>query len=114
LRVSLNSAREECYAPYYRPRGYSLGEVVKSIKYARERGVYVALNLLSMPGVTDREEEVAAIVSLIAATGVNQVQFRNLNLDPDTYLATLPPALGEQVGIPALVAAIAATGVALR
>ncbi|MBT9135591.1 MAG: hypothetical protein DDT34_00651 [Firmicutes bacterium] len=51
---------------------------------------------------------------LIVATGVNQVQFRNLNLDPDLYLEVLPPAEGELLGMLQLVDAVASTGVSLR
>ncbi|MBT9153168.1 MAG: hypothetical protein DDT35_01397 [Firmicutes bacterium] len=114
LRISLNSARSACYTPYYRPGGYGLADVVESIRYARRHRVYVSLNLLAMPGITDRQEEVAAMKELIAATGVNQVQFRNLNLDPDLYLEVLPPAEGELLGMLQLVDAVASTGVSLR
>jgi len=114
LRVSLNSVRQESYDPYYRPAGYTLADVVKSIHYAREKNVYVSLNLLSMPGVTDREEEVAALLAFLTATKVNQVQFRNLNLDPDHYLAVQPRAQGEIIGMVALAESVQALGVSVR
>ena len=114
LRVSLNSVRSEAYDPYYRPAGYTLKDVKESICYARQKEVYVSLNLLSMPGVTDRQEEVAALLEFIAATKINQVQFRNLNLDPDHYLAVQPPAQGEIVGMLELAKAVQAAGVSVR
>ncbi|MBS4053970.1 MAG: radical SAM protein, partial [Thermaerobacter sp.] len=72
------------------------------------------LNLLSMPGVTDREEEVAALLAFLTATKVNQVQFRNLNLDPDHYLAVQPRAQGEIIGMVALAESVQALGVSVR
>ncbi len=114
LRVSLNSPRPKCYDPYYRQQSYDLGDVVRGIRYARSRGVFVSLNLLVMPGVSDREEEVAALQQFIRETGVNQVQFRNLNIDPDLYVGLLPQAEGEVLGLRGLLQAVRATGVSVR
>lgn len=85
LRVSLNSARPETYLRYYRPHGYSFAEVRQSIAEARRHGVFVSLNLLYFPGVSDSEEELAALIELITSHDVNFVQLRNLNIDPDLY-----------------------------
>jgi len=103
LRVSINSAVPETYHAYYRPGDYNLGDVRRSLALASQAGVYVSLNLLTFPGVNDREEELEALVELIAATGVKQVQLRNLNIDPDLYMAAIPPASGELLGITGLV-----------
>ncbi len=85
-RVSLNSASSDLYAAYYRPVGYGLAEVVRSMRVARERGAYLALNLLTFPGVTDREEEAERLCRLVAEVGVDQVQTRSLAIDPDVYM----------------------------
>lgn len=53
LRVSCNSAREALYQRYYRPAGYSFADVRASIREARQRGIFVSLNLLFFPGVTE-------------------------------------------------------------
>ncbi len=106
VRVSLISAREEVYDLYHRPRGYGLADVRASIKKAGRLGVYTSLNILVSPGLTDREEEVEALVRLIEETGVRMVQLRNLNIDPDFLFARLPPAGGGIVGIPGLIAAL--------
>lgn len=87
VRISLNSAVADLYAAYYRPSGYALPEVVRSIETARRHGAYVALNLLTFPGVTDREGEVVAMARLVKRTRVDQVQTRPLAIDPDVYLA---------------------------
>lgn len=103
MRVSTISARELIYNAYYRPRGYGFRDVCASMKAAGSRGVYVSLNLLLFPGLTDREEEVEALVELIKGQGVNMVQLRNLNIDPDLLMQKIPPAAGEIIGVPELI-----------
>jgi len=99
LRVSMNSAREECYTLYYRPQGYKLAQVRESIACARAAGVFVSVNLLYFPGVSDTEEEIAALVELIQTYRVHFLQLRNLNIDPELYMELLAPvALGPSVG----------------
>jgi pyruvate-formate lyase-activating enzyme len=99
LRVSMNSAREDCYAAYYRPQGYTLAQVRESMARAHAAGVFVSVNLLYFPGVSDTEEEIAALAELVQACGVNFLQLRSLNIDPELYMALLAPvALGPSVG----------------
>jgi len=43
------------------------------------------LNLLTHPGVTDEEEEVAAMESFLRESPVTMVQTRTLNIDPAVY-----------------------------
>jgi pyruvate-formate lyase-activating enzyme len=104
-RISLNSASPDLYAAWYRPRGYGLADVVRSVRAAKARGCWVALNLLTFPGVTDREGEVERLCALVADTGVDQVQTRPLALDPDVYVALARGvgAGGPAIGVRALV-----------
>jgi pyruvate-formate lyase-activating enzyme len=83
IRISLFSARPENYGWYHHPNGYGLSDVRDSAQYASDHGVTVAINLLFFPGYTNQREETAALYDFIAATGVKQVQIRNLNLDPE-------------------------------
>ncbi len=99
IRVSLNSAREEVYNPYYRPKDYRFSDVKESIRRAAAEGLFVSLNDLIFPGVTDRVEEMEALENLIEETGLHMVQAKNLCIDPQLYLKTIPPARGENVGI---------------
>ena len=85
LRVSLNSARDTLYTLYYRPT-YSLDDVRASIQEARKRHIWVSVNLLFFPGVTDTEEELEALARLVGENGVSMIQWRNLNIDPEWYL----------------------------
>jgi len=110
VRISLNSASPDLYAAYYRPTGYGLADVIRSVQVARRAGAYVALNLLTFPGVTDRAGEATALCRLVARTGVDQVQTRPLAIDPDVYLAVARGrgAGGDPMGVRRLVAALRA------
>lgn len=85
MRFSMNSAREEYYDKYYRPVGYSFSHVVESLRVAKQKGLFVMINYLVSPGLSDNIEEVEALVRLIGDTGVDMIQMRNLSIDPDFY-----------------------------
>jgi molybdenum cofactor biosynthesis enzyme MoaA len=89
VRISLNSFRAQVYAAYYRPAGYSLDDVFASIRLAADRGLRVSLNLLTHPGVTDDEAEIAAMEAFLRKTPVSMVQTRTLNIDPAVYFAAV-------------------------
>lgn len=103
-RISLNSAHAPLYEAYYQPVGYGWDEVLESIKLARRRGVYTALNLLTFPGVTDQEGEAEKLCALVSRARVDQVQARSLAIDPDQYLALSErhAAGGPRIGIAGL------------
>lgn len=86
LRISLNSVQPAYYQAYYRPRGYNFADVLSSIRTAKAQGARVALNYLICPGLSDNPAEVQALEALIADTGLDLIQLRNLNIDPDYYL----------------------------
>lgn len=99
LRVSMNSARENVYTRYYRPQGYTLEDVRESMRRARCAGVFVSINLLYFPGVSDTEEEIDALTELVGSAGVSFLQLRNLNIDPEWYLRLLDGVpMGPTVG----------------
>ncbi len=99
LRVSLNSAREDVYTVYYRPQGYTFSDVKSSMAVAREHGVFVSLNLLYFPGVSDTEDELAALIELVGTYGISFIQLRNLNIDPEMYIKILNNiSMGPAVG----------------
>jgi pyruvate-formate lyase-activating enzyme len=99
MRVSTISALDDHYNAYYKPRGYTLKNVEKSLKYATDKGVYTSINYLIFPGVTDREEEIEAMIGFVKRTGLKLIQMRNLNIDPESYLAIIPKAQGEIYGM---------------
>jgi pyruvate-formate lyase-activating enzyme len=107
IRVSLNSAQEPWYNAYYKPRGYAFADLKESLKAVVGAGRKASINYFVFPGVSDREREIEALLDLVAETGLHLIQWRNLNLDPELYLATLggPQALldaGDALGLPAL------------
>ncbi len=86
IRVSLNSARADMYERYYRPTNYGFSDVLASIKEAKACGIFVSLNYLFFPGVSDTEAELDALVHLVESCRPDFVQMRNLSLDPDIAL----------------------------
>ena len=104
IRISLNSAHAPLYEAYYQPSGYGWDEVEESIRLARRRGVYTAINLLTFPGVTDQEGEANKLCALISRARVDQVQARSLAIDPGQYLALASgnSAGGPRIGIAGL------------
>ncbi|NSW82088.1 MAG: radical SAM protein [Syntrophothermus sp.] len=105
MRVTIFSSRPENYAVYHRPRDFQLEDVEESIRYARKKGVYVSLNLLTFPGFTDREDEIRALLDFVTRNGVSMVQLRNLNLDPE-QLFPLFSCSGATVGVKGLILAL--------
>lgn len=96
LRVTIFSAWEKHYNCYHEPVGYGLDDVFNSIRYAKDKGVFVSLNLLAFPGFTDRESEMEALLSLVQRGGVDMIQLRNLNIDPGCLMEKFP---SHEVGI---------------
>ncbi len=97
IRVSLNSAKAIVYESYYRPVNYGFSDVLASIQEAKASGIFVSLNYLFFPGVSDTEAELEALVQLVDTCRPDFIQMRNLSLDPDIYskLAAEPvPGMG--------------------
>lgn len=98
LRVTLFSCQPQNYNIYHRPKNYQLQDVKNSIKYAHDHGLKVSLNLLTFPGFTDREDEIEALLALLAQGNVDMLQLRNLNIDPQSLFSRIDPG-GEVMGI---------------
>jgi pyruvate-formate lyase-activating enzyme len=97
IRVTLNSPHPKYFNRYHRPKGYTIKGVVDSLVLAKEMGIYTSINLLVLPGFTDREEEVEGWVELIRRTRLDLIQMRNLNIDPDLYLKEMGG--GQGIGV---------------
>lgn len=106
VRVSLNSAVKDLYDAYYQPHKYGWEDVEASIALSRERGAYIALNLLLFPGVTDRKGEAEALLKLVKKYRVDQIQTRPLAIDPLQYIevARGKGAGGEPMGVAPMLA----------
>ncbi len=105
IRVSINSVRAVYYKAYYRPRGYSLRDVKRSINEAKKRGGFVSLNYLVIPGFTDIREEAEELAKFIEKNDIDMIQWRNLNYDPKAYFRKLRVrrAKPDMVGIDNLI-----------
>jgi len=105
IRASTISGHTETYNAYYRPIGYTFEDVKESLKRARDAGVYSSINLLSFPGMIDREREVEALLSFVRETGLRLIQLRNLNIDPEVLLPRMPEldSMGKALGIRAMI-----------
>ena len=102
LRVSLISAVEDTHQAYYRC-SYTLEDVRSSIRHAKAKGRHVSVNMLLFPGLNDQPQEVAAWEDFLRDTGVDMIQLRNLNLDPDELRSILPGISGAGPGVDFLV-----------
>jgi pyruvate-formate lyase-activating enzyme len=85
FRFSLNSLLEDRYNRYYRPKGYTFGDVLRSVRISKDAGRFTMINYLVSPGVSDAVEEVEALLRFVAESGVDMIQMRNLSIDPDYY-----------------------------
>ncbi len=99
IRISMNSARPEYHYRYYKPKGFDLGDVRRSITVMKARNRHVSLNYFILPGFTDDPTEYNALCELIANERPDLIQLRNLNMDPEYYLKTIEfapsgPAMG--------------------
>ncbi len=105
IRASTISGHPDTYDAYYRPLGYTFEDVKESLRRARDAGLYSSINLLCFPGMIDREREVEALLSLVRETGLNLIQLRNLNIDPEVLLPRLPDldSFGKALGMRAMI-----------
>ncbi len=104
IRVSMNSAQEEIYNAYYKPKGYTFPDVIESISIARKNNIWISLNFFVFPGVTDLEEEKEKLCGLIEKYKVNMIQWRNFNIDPEWYLSEISlPKSGKTIGVKKLI-----------
>ncbi len=103
IRVSLNSFRREIYMNYYLPNNYDFDDIIESLKIVNKYGGWTSINYFVFPGMTDQREEIDALKKVIRETGLNMIQWRNFNIDPDWYLGKIGVAdTPETAGIRAM------------
>jgi len=90
IRVSMNSARTDVYETYYRPKKYTFDDVRETLRVMKRYDRYRSINYLVYPGLTDTEEELAAISDFVEDAQLDLIQMRNLNIDPELYRARMP------------------------
>lgn len=103
FRVSLNSPDEKLYNLYFRPKGYKFADLLRSIAIAKKYKKFVSVNLFTFPGLSDDSTQIRALSRFIRNTGIDMIQWRNLNIDPDYYLKHIPCKSFKPQGILCLV-----------
>jgi len=106
VRISINSFQEKFYDAYYRPKGYRLNDVFDSIKVSKKSGLFVSVNLLVFPGLTDTSIEVKALIKFLKKGYIDLVQMRNLNIDSHLYLNRIPKIKHRSIGVLPMLRAI--------
>jgi len=107
IRLSINSARSALYERYYRPQSYTLDDVLQSSREMTARGRFVSLNYFIFPGVSDCMAELDALAGFIEQGGVDMLQLRNLNIDPELYLTEMGGIYSDEaMGVVAFVHAL--------
>lgn len=100
--VALASAHGPTYERVHVPIGHRWTDVRASLREAASRKLALSIELLSLPGLTDREAEARALVALLgelpAGTALVPI---DLAADPYALLARLPTD-GSTIGIAAL------------
>lgn len=100
IRVSTNSVRKHIYEAYYRPNNYVFEDIIESIKIVSSYGGWTSINYFVFPGMTDSVEEYEALRIMIRETGLNMIQWRNFNIDPDWYMGKIGVTdTGECLGV---------------
>lgn len=100
IRVSTNSARKNIYEAYYRPNNYEFEDILESLRVVKTFGGWTSINYFVFPGMTDSAGEYEALRKLISGTGLDMIQWRNFNIDPDWYLGKIGCTdTGEAMGL---------------
>lgn len=100
MRISMNSSREEYYSAYYRPVNYGFDDVLESWRIMKDSHRHLSLNLFVFPGLTDEMSEIERLSGLIEDLGLDLIQLRNHNIDPDWYIENIGYSYsGSRIGV---------------
>lgn len=99
MRVSMNSITKEYYLKYFNPVNYSFEDVCESIKIAKDKGIFVLINLFMYPGFSDRISEVERLIDFIEEYKIDMILLRNLNIDPEWYFKAMGESDEECIGL---------------
>lgn len=90
--IALASAHGPTYERVHGPVGYRWTDVRATLREAASRKLAVTVEMLSLPGLTDRETEARALVALLGELPAGTLLAPiDLAADPYALLATLPP-----------------------
>ena len=113
VAVRLASAHGPTYERVHRPAGFRWTDVRATLREAAARRLAITVELLSLPGLTDREIEVAALVALLGELRPGtELRIADLAADPYALLAGLPG--GTTIGIATLIERLRADAAHVR
>lgn len=99
--VRLASADSPTFERVHRPTGFRWTDVRGTLREAAMRRLPITVELLSLPGLSDREADVAALVALLGELRPGtELRLADLAADPYALLARIPGS--ATVGITAL------------
>ena len=111
--VRLVSAAGPTYEQVHRPIGFRWTDVRAALREVAARRRAVTVELLSLPGLTDRESEAGALVALLGELPPGtELRVADLAADPYALLAALPA--GVTIGMPALLERLRADAAHVR
>lgn len=112
--VRFASADPVTYGRVHRPRGFAWSDVRATLRDAATRRLALTIELLVLPGLTDRAREADALLAVLgelpAGTGLRLTE---LCADPYALLARLPQDR-DRIGMPALLERLATDAAHLR
>lgn len=113
VAVRIASAHAPTYERIHRPSGYRWTDVRAALRAASARRLATTIELLTLPGSTDRATEVAALLALLGEleTG-SELRLAALAADPYALLARAPA--GETIGIASLLERVRADAAHVR
>lgn len=101
IAIRLASADGPMYERVHRPAGFRWTDVRAALREAVTRRLAITVELLSLPGLTDRDGEVAALIALLGELPAGtELRLVDLAADPYAVLARIPPA--ATIGIAAM------------
>ena len=101
--VRIGSAHGPTYELVHRPMGYRWTDVRATLREAAARKIAISVELLVLPGLTDRDSEIRALFELLGELPAGtELRLADLAADPYALLAQVPAA--PATGIAALIA----------
>jgi hypothetical protein len=99
--VRIASADGPMYERVHRPAGFRWADVHAAVRAAAARPVAITIELLSLPGLTDRETEFRALLALLGELPRGtELRLTDLAADPYALLARVPAA--ATIGVAAM------------
>jgi len=105
VAVRFASADGPTYERVHRPTGFRWSDVRAALREAARRRLAITVELLLLPGLTDRAAELAALLSVLAELPAGtELRLAELAADPYAVLAGVSGDAGESpIGIAALI-----------